>query len=115
MLPEEMLGGRRMDGNSIWDAVSCEAGGLGGLKIATGGAYETFIMGQEDRNSGINLTNGEGDQHFEIVNANLVLCAQTPDCDTFTTTLARRGFGAWNSSSPFLDLARHWASETMKR
>ncbi len=63
MLPEEMLGGRRMEGNSIWMTRRL----AGRMELWRGTLvrvlYQALIRRQEDRDARVDLADGEGDEH----------------------------------------------------
>lgn len=62
MLPDEMLGGRRMEGNSIYkDKGFVSAAGRD--KETANRAHQTLIRRQKDGNAGVDLADGEGDEH----------------------------------------------------
>lgn len=60
MLPEEMSGGRRIEGNSIYTDVSYRRQGAAMLQL---GAYESFVFCEEHGDTCIDLADGEGDKH----------------------------------------------------
>lgn len=60
MLPEEMSGGRRMEGNSICAGVSH---GTGEGQGAHWDAYEALVFGEQHRDAGVDLADGERDEH----------------------------------------------------
>ena len=52
MLPLWMSGGRRMEGNSIY-------GSLVGSQEIVGATYQSFVLGQQYRNTGIDFADGQ--------------------------------------------------------
>lgn len=69
MLPDEMSGGRRMEGNSICARVSCCAGECRDAPVqwwAAGthwDAYEAFVFGQKHGDTGVDLADSQRDKH----------------------------------------------------
>lgn len=56
MEPEEMLGGRRMDGNSIWRELSVllrDGEELGRDRVIA--TYQALVLGQKNRDTGVDL------------------------------------------------------------
>lgn len=54
ILPEEIEGGRRIDGNSIYQLFSWS------LKLSdTRGSYQPFVLGQQHGYTGVDLPNGK--------------------------------------------------------
>jgi hypothetical protein len=62
MLPDEMLGGRRMEGNSIYrnKGIVSAADTSERTAIRT---HQTLIRRQKDGNARVDLADGEGDEH----------------------------------------------------
>lgn len=59
MLPDEMLGGSRMEGNSILDELATESHSS---RDAIG-TYQALVRRQENRDAGVDLADSKGDKH----------------------------------------------------
>lgn len=62
MLPDEMFGGRRMEGNSIYRDKGIVSATDTSERTAIR-THQTLIRRQKDGNAGVDLADGEGDEH----------------------------------------------------
>ena len=81
MLPEEIEGGRRIDGNSIWmDQSQLHDFARTGIH-----AYQTFVFSQKHGYAGVDFANSQRDQHRIILllntKGNLVISSSSPRID----------------------------------
>lgn len=80
--PEEMSAGRRMEGNSICDCSVVSLCNCAGGNSWLGWTHYSFVLGEEDGHAGIDLADGEGDEHCDYCGCVVVVedswcCCQT--------------------------------------
>jgi len=61
--PEEMSGGRRIEGNSIWRVGYAVSYWVVGESLDLGGVYKSFVWREEDCYAGVDFADREGDEH----------------------------------------------------